>query len=364
MKRYLLAAVAILLMCLAALAQTVETKNYLAGAVTTSDGKVVFSAEFKAPTLTQTQLYDLLLKWSEGRFVGNEEYHMNARVLYQNPEEGVIADGGEEWMVFTKNAISLDRTRVYYRLTLTCRDGSVDATISNIRYLYDENRDGGRKMSAEEAITDEVALNKSKTKLVYMYGKFRRETVDLKDDLFTSIRNTIANAVVANDPTAAPAPVVAQSPVATVAETPAVAEAPATVAVAEEPAVAVVEEPAVASETPAETPVEAPIVSVAVTDANGEQLTLDPSAWGGVSSMMGQPVAYIFVAANKALANAMMEGSDTYTIALGREGASAPESLTARRMSKMTMSGKEACEVNSQLDPATTYNVYLLSIAQ
>jgi hypothetical protein len=54
----------------------------------------------------------------------------------------------------------------------------------NIRYLYDENRNGGERYSAEELITDEECMNKDKTKLLKTIGKFRRKTIDLKDELF------------------------------------------------------------------------------------------------------------------------------------------------------------------------------------
>ena len=37
--------------------------------------------------------------------------------------------------------------------------------MTRIRYWYDEARDGGEKYSAEEWIVDDMALNKSKTKL-------------------------------------------------------------------------------------------------------------------------------------------------------------------------------------------------------
>ena len=42
----------------------------------------------------------------------------------------------------------------------------------------------------EELITDHYAVNKKRTRLFPHYGKFRRHTIDLKNELF----NTIANA--------------------------------------------------------------------------------------------------------------------------------------------------------------------------
>ena len=67
--------------------------------------------------------------------------------------------------------------------------------MTRIRYWYDEARDGGEKYSAEEWIVDDMALNKSKTKLAPICGKFRRETIDLKDTLFKSIQDTLGNKV-------------------------------------------------------------------------------------------------------------------------------------------------------------------------
>ena len=58
--------------------------------------------------------------------------------------------------------------------------------------------DGGEKYSAEEWIVDDMALNKSKTKLAPICGKFRRETIDLKDTLFKSIQDTLGNKVLNN----------------------------------------------------------------------------------------------------------------------------------------------------------------------
>ena len=49
-------------------------------------------------------------------------------------------------------------------------------------HLYDEARDGGEKYSAEEWIVDDMALNKSKTKLAPICGKFRQRRAALPDN--------------------------------------------------------------------------------------------------------------------------------------------------------------------------------------
>ena len=141
--------------------------------------KFLSKTEIQAPSLTKDQLYETMLKWATERF--KPEGKFNARVLYTNEDEGTIAAGGEEYLVFSSSALSLDRTRIYYQMFITCGNGKCDIEMTRIRYWYDEARDGGEKYSAEEWIVDDMALNKSKTKLAPICGKFRRETIDLKD---------------------------------------------------------------------------------------------------------------------------------------------------------------------------------------
>jgi len=187
MKKFLLS----VLICLPLLAKAQTDEKYLAGAIPVVDGKVSFTTEMQVPALSQEQLYDALLDWANTYF--KPEGKLNARVLYTNKEEGTIAAGGEEYLVFTSSALSLDRTRIYYQLLMTCKPGKCDLEMTRIRYWYDEARDGGEKYVAEEWITDDMALNKSKTKLAPICGKFRRKTIDLKDELFKSIQSSLGN---------------------------------------------------------------------------------------------------------------------------------------------------------------------------
>ena len=41
-----------------------EDQHYLAGAVPVADGKVVFTREINAPSLSKAQIYQQLLKWA------------------------------------------------------------------------------------------------------------------------------------------------------------------------------------------------------------------------------------------------------------------------------------------------------------
>ena len=167
MKKFLLS----VLICLPLLAKAQTDEKYLAGAIPVVDGKVSFTTEMQVPALSQEQLYDALLDWANTYF--KPEGKLNARVLYTNKEEGTIAAGGEEYLVFTSSALSLDRTRIYYQLLMTCKPGKCDLEMTRIRYWYDEARDGGEKYVAEEWITDDMALNKSKTKLAPIVSSAR-----------------------------------------------------------------------------------------------------------------------------------------------------------------------------------------------
>ena len=49
----------------------------------------------------------------------------------------------------------------------------------------------GLETRAEEWITDKEGLNKSKTKLSKISGKFRRKTIDRKDEIFATITEAL-----------------------------------------------------------------------------------------------------------------------------------------------------------------------------
>ena len=46
----------------------------------------------------------------------------------------------------------------------------------------------GIETTAENWITDKYGLNKNKTKLSRMSGKFRKKTIDRKDEIFNTIK--------------------------------------------------------------------------------------------------------------------------------------------------------------------------------
>ncbi|MBR6432949.1 MAG: DUF4468 domain-containing protein, partial [Bacteroides sp.] len=99
-------------------AQNRDDSKYLAGAVPEADGKVLFSKEFSISGMSQDEIYERMAHWMDERLKKNEN---NSRILFTDKTRGQIVGTGEEWIVFSSSALSLDRTKVSYQLTVTCR---------------------------------------------------------------------------------------------------------------------------------------------------------------------------------------------------------------------------------------------------
>lgn len=175
-----------MLLILPLIAYGQDDPKYLKGAVPEIDGKVVFSTQLAVDGSKQAEIYETMKKWCEELTNRPEVIDRHTRLAYSNEEKGELIVNGEEWLVFSSSALSLDRSRMYYTLRLNCKDNMCSLELMRLRYWYDENRDGGIRYTAEEILTDQNALNKDQTKLVKVIGKFRRKTIDFKDELFTS----------------------------------------------------------------------------------------------------------------------------------------------------------------------------------
>lgn len=169
-----------------------EDSKYLIGAVPELNGKVIFTKEFSIPGMEQNEIYECLLQWLNERLKQNNN---NSRIVYSNKEKGQIVGTGDEWIVFSSSALSLDRTRILYQPAITCLPAKCIIEISKIRFIY---REGEEKYTAEEWIVDQYALNKSKTKLVRGLAKWRRKTVDFIDELFLEAAEALSTTTTPN----------------------------------------------------------------------------------------------------------------------------------------------------------------------
>ena len=169
-----------------------ETVNkdakYLKGAVTEVNGKVVFSKTIDAPGKTADQVFDIVKAYLE-KMTG-EKNQVAARIVVDDKEKHELGATFNEWLVFKSTAIMLDQTRMLYVIKATCSDGKADIQMTNIRYVYDEERKA-QNYTAEEWITDKEALNKKGTRILPVSGKFRRKTIDRKDFLFNKFESLL-----------------------------------------------------------------------------------------------------------------------------------------------------------------------------
>lgn len=305
-----------------------DDAKYLAGAVPVENGFVTFRQTFRAPALSQKELYQSILLWATQRFQSNDTFVQN-KLITQDEARGELGAIGEEFIVFSSNLLSLDRSRIYYQCRVDCKDGECTVELSRIRYWYDEARDGGVRYKAEEIITDENGLNKSKTKLARVVGKFREKTIDFKDQLFHEVETAIGKSAV----TAAPAPA-AQPAQMAVLDNPnervVTIGAPAVPAVVAVPAATVQTAPATPAPaaqtstgmegfrkiTPEQIPGNAvKLISDAFVITAGDDELFNPmtGGWGGLGNLFNRPVTYCFIDPARYTYDIMLK-NDTYTL--------------------------------------------------
>lgn len=179
----------LLLLPVAAVAQTGNgtPEKYLAGAVPLNEqGFVYFEKHYDAPGKSKAELYRALKAYTQQAVVEGPDHLDNARITEADSLDGIIAASIEEWLYFKKEAWVTHRTIFNYQLVFEISDGGFTASLRNLRYQYTQEETEGEKAvyRAENWITDDEALNKNKTKLTRIAGKFRKFTIDRKDALF------------------------------------------------------------------------------------------------------------------------------------------------------------------------------------
>ncbi len=161
-----------------------DLEKYLAGAVPTNEqGVVYFEKTYNVKGKSQADLYRLLYTYTTENVIAGENHLPQARLLEANIETGELAASMEEYLYFKRTALVNDRVRFYYKLIFKIEDEKFTVSLQNLHYIYDDIP-SPQDYRAEKWITDDVALDKTKTKLRKMTGKFRRFTIDRKDELF------------------------------------------------------------------------------------------------------------------------------------------------------------------------------------
>ena len=340
--------ITLLLLCLPFIVHAQTEEKYLEGAITLKNGKVTFSSEMVVPAMTKEQIYETILDWANKRFQPTEK--MNARVLFQNPEEGSIAIGGEEYLVFSNSALSLDRTRIYYQMKVLCENGKSNIEMSRIRYWYDEARDGGEKYEAENWIVDEWSLNKSKTKLAPICGKFRKKTIDLKDELFMEIQSVLGNKMI--ELGLKPAPITPEAQVQIVQAQP-----------ISKPVEIMQSEPTPEKVSHTSDDLETIITQssrMTITAGNDEQFEISKECWGGFGELFGKKVVFCLIDTQKTMGNLLMTQSENYKISFYQSNNNQPVVvINCKKLMAQTINGEEAKKMSSNCIVGKSYNMYV-----
>lgn len=340
--------ISLLFLCLPFLVHAQTDEKYLEGAITLKNGKVTFSTEMVTPAMTKEQIYETILDWANKRFQPTEK--MNARVLFQNPEEGSIAIGGEEYLVFSNSALSLDRTRIYYQMKVLCENGKSNIEMSRIRYWYDEARDGGEKYEAENWIVDEWGLNKSKTKLAPICGKFRKKTIDLKDELFMEIQSVLGNKMI--ELGLKPAPITPEAQVQIVQAQP-----------ISKPVEIMQPEPTPEKVSHTSDDLETIITQssrMTITAGNDEQFEISKECWGGFGELFGKKVVFCLIDTQKTMGNLLMTQSENYKISFYQSNNNQPVVvINCKKLMAQTINGEEAKKMSSNCIVGKSYNMYV-----
>ena len=175
--------------CVAQNARGVD-KRYLAGAVPLVDGYVQFDRSFKVNNSTKTSIMDSLRSYVQRELVDGEEQLPQARLTEVNADSGIIAASIEEYMYFKRTNWQIHRVRFYYQLVLNVTNDGFTATMRRLHYRYDPEVTAGEfdeDRRAENWITDEAALSKDGKKLQRISGKFRKFTIDRKNEIFKGL---------------------------------------------------------------------------------------------------------------------------------------------------------------------------------
>ncbi len=167
-----------------------EDPKYLTGAVPEVDGKVVFTLDRDVPGMSADDIYQAVYEVMQG-ITQEEGQFPTSKIAVVNKGQHTIAARIKEWLVFSNSFLSLDRTVFNYTLIAQASDGHIKMTMERISYEYETERPSGIRASAEEWITDKKAVNSKHTKLQKYNGKFRRKTIDRKDNIFGRVCNAL-----------------------------------------------------------------------------------------------------------------------------------------------------------------------------
>lgn len=175
----------LLLLPLTVAAQTEQ--KYLKGAVPVNEqGVVVFSHTYDVPNTNKTEIFKRLTDFTQQQLIKGENALPQCRIVENDEANGLLAARIEEYLYFKKKAWVTHRTRFFYDVIYQVEDNKFTVSLQRLHYIYEPEETPNDKLQdyrAEDWITDANALN-PKGQLTRMAGKFRRFTIDRKNEIF------------------------------------------------------------------------------------------------------------------------------------------------------------------------------------
>lgn len=196
MKKALLTITALLITVLAFAKKGADEQDpkYAKGAVPVDEnGMVCFTQTFDIPAgISEDLCYEMLMNWAKGRFA--KPYAQAGRVLNEDADAHRFIFHVDQMIYFKNTALVADESKISYNFSASVKDGKYTLKMTDIKYRYEEGREGGGKIfPAEDWITDKEAYNKKGTKFLKSTGKFRIKTIDLKDLLFQKAFDAVSD---------------------------------------------------------------------------------------------------------------------------------------------------------------------------
>lgn len=164
--------------------------KYGIGAIPMVDGKVEWDYTIKLEGKSTEEVYESAIGAIE-ELLKQPLQKEDSRITAVNKNDHIIATYLTEEMVFSSRLLSTDFCEFRYTLIATAKPGELQLRLCRMSYLYDIGRKNECVYTANEMITDEVAMNKKKTKMFPSYAKFRIHTIDRKDEVFKFIESKL-----------------------------------------------------------------------------------------------------------------------------------------------------------------------------
>lgn len=284
--------------------------KYLQGAVPEENGKVVFSKTISVANQVSTdKLFELMTSWANKNY-NETAQNTKQRILLADASARSIACQGNKDLIFKSSAISLDKSVMAYQLILEVVGSTCKATIKNIKFDYNDTSSKMETLTAENMISDKVALNKGK--LNRYFDKFRIHAVDAVDGVFDSI-DVYLNGKKASEGVVSSRDEVILAPVASISPQPVAVTVAADVTDPTMPGYKKIEPDKIPGNY-----IKLLNDWTLITSGTTEETNVMTASWGGLGMFWGKPVAFCFLGSTR-YSRTTMDKGDTYTISFYTE---------------------------------------------